>query len=79
MPEIANCPLCGNALRMDQWRWPECTACPFRCALSDLPRVSAAMELVEAAVEYENSNSLTVVKNGQNLTVAHNKAMEVFK
>ena len=68
MPEVAKCPLCRNTLQMDQWKWPECTKCPFRCALSDLPRISAAMELAKAtrtledAMEPLNSGKLKMGK-----------------
>lgn len=53
--ENEKCPCCGSDLQMDQWRWPECTKCPFQCALSDLPRIAAAMELARAHVTLENA------------------------
>ena len=59
MPEIAKCPLCGNTLQMDQWKWPECTKCPFRCALSDFPSITAAMELARAEVAFDKAHDVS--------------------
>ena len=70
MSEIMKCPMCENDMEMEPWRWPECTKCPFSCAISDLPRITAAMELAKTA-------SVTSDKNIIKPRVA--KVIEVFK
>lgn len=56
MSEIAKCPCCGESISEfeDSGFW-ECDNCPFMCALSDLPRIAAAMELARATVVLENA------------------------
>lgn len=52
MAEIAKCPLCGKGeMTSDGADIRMCSKCWFRCDVSDLPRVSTAMELAKLAVQ----------------------------
>ena len=77
--KMAKCPMCGNTLQMDQWKWPECTKCPFRCALSDLPRITAAMELARAVLRLHKDDSKTAHQWEFFVEEAEKRVLEVLK
>lgn len=62
MNKIEKCPCCGSPLELETvWTnsgpWYECESesCWFQCSASDLPRISAAMELARATRTLENA------------------------
>ena len=74
------CPCCGAEISdFEESGFWECEECPFMCALEDLPRIAAAMELARAEANlnqarecFDESSALRSVRS------AHERVLEVF-